>query len=155
MNKLENLRCHYSTLITLPTMVGTQQFIKAFLAEVMPFSRNVLDRDYKYKHLGFASLPPSHRTWIQLVHTNQVYVMFIFSTSHRNTQHSIWWQELKTMDILYLSACIVLQIYCLFIHDIVGILVHLEFLTLLLTSFTSALGVVWTWLQSYSLYLFN
>lgn len=98
-----------------------------------------------------SSLPLSH--YSLHVHTNRVYVMFIFSHSHRNTQHSIMWQELRTMDILYLFACIVMQIYCLFIHGIGGILLHLEFLTLLLTSFTCALGVVWTWLQSYSLYI--
>lgn len=74
---------------------------------------------------------------------------------YRNSERSILWKELSTVDILYIFACIVTQMYCLFLHGAGGILAHFKFLTLLLTSSTCALGVIWTWLLSYSMYLFH
>ena len=70
----------------------------------------------------------------------------------RNVTHSVLWQELKMVDVAFLFSCIAVQMYCLFVHGAGGLLIHLEFLPLLLTSLTCALGVMWTWFLSYSLY---
>ncbi len=49
----------------------------------------------------------------------------------------------------YLLLLMVLQFYCVFIHGTGGFLGHLEFLPLLLTSVSCAVGVVWSWILSY------
>lgn len=68
-------------------------------------------------------------------------------------RHSILLEELKSAELAYLAGCILVQIYCLFLHGAGGFLSHLEFLPLLLTSITCALGVIWTWFLTYSIYL--
>lgn len=61
-------------------------------------------------------------------------------------------QELKIMDIAYIIVCVIVQIYCQFVHGTGGMLAHLEFLPLLLTSVSCSVGILWTWLLSYSMY---
>ena len=71
---------------------------------------------------------------------------------HLCRSHLLQW-ELKSLDVVYTAGCVLVQIYCLFIHGVGGYLSYLEFLPLLFTSVTCALGVTWTWFLTITLYL--
>ena len=73
----------------------------------------------------------------------------------RKPTHSVLGEQLKTTDFAYLCGCILVQVYCLLLHGVGGLLSDFIFLPLLLTSITCSLGVIWTWFLIYSLYLKN
>ena len=58
-------------------------------------------------------------------------------------------QLLTTVDKLYLIFLVVVQVYCCFLHDLFGLQSKLEFLPLLLTSVSSAIGVIYSWILFY------
>ena len=68
---------------------------------------------------------------------------------------SVFCQELRSMDIAYLTISVVVQLYCQFVHGTGGFLAHFEFLPLLLTSVSCSVGLLCTWLLSYSMYIFQ
>lgn len=58
-------------------------------------------------------------------------------------------------QLLFICALLVIQFYCLFVHGLFSFLSRLEFLPLLLTSVSCAVGVVWSWLLFYHEFLFS
>lgn len=56
---------------------------------------------------------------------------------------------LTIIDKLYLAFLAIVQVYCCFLHDLFGIQSRLEFLPLLLTSVSSAIGVIYSWTLFY------
>ena len=64
-------------------------------------------------------------------------------------------QSLSGTETLYIVCLVLIQLYCLLIHGLFGFMKHFEFLPLLLTSVSCALGVVWTWVKFYVEVLFN
>ncbi|CAI8017738.1 Probable dolichyl pyrophosphate Glc1Man9GlcNAc2 alpha-1,3-glucosyltransferase [Geodia barretti] len=79
-------------------------------------------------------------------------MMALTSSTLLKGNHLLQW-ELKSLDVVYTAGCVLVQIYCLFIHGVGGYLSYLEFLPLLFTSVTCALGVTWTWFLTITLYL--
>ena len=61
---------------------------------------------------------------------------------------------LSPLQLVFVALLLLIQVYCLFVHGLFGFLIHLEFLPLLLTSVSCALGVVWSWLLFYHQILF-
>ena len=62
---------------------------------------------------------------------------------------------LNMADKLYLIFLVVVQAYCCFLHDLFGLQSRLEFLPLLLTSVSTAIGVVYSWMILYHAVLTN
>ncbi|XP_065884238.1 dolichyl pyrophosphate Glc1Man9GlcNAc2 alpha-1,3-glucosyltransferase-like isoform X2 [Dysidea avara] len=56
---------------------------------------------------------------------------------------------LSTFDKLYLLSLVFIQIYCCFLHDLLGLHSTLQFLPLLLTSVSCAFGVAYSWVLFY------
>lgn len=71
----------------------------------------------------------------------------------KGLEPSLQCSGLTKLESCYLILLLTVQVYCLFLHGTGGLLAHLEFLPLLLTSVTCALGVLWTWLLSYHEFL--
>jgi hypothetical protein len=62
---------------------------------------------------------------------------------------------LSPPQLLFLCILLLIQFYCLFVHGLFGFLSRLEFLPLLLTSVSCAVGVVWSWLLFYHQVVFS
>ena len=62
---------------------------------------------------------------------------------------------LSPLQLVFVGLLLLIQFYCLFVHGLFGFLIQLEFLPLLLTSVSCALGVVWSWLLFYHQILFS
>lgn len=63
--------------------------------------------------------------------------------------------SLTPSQLLFVCVLLTIQFYCLFVHGLFGFLSRLEFLPLLLTSVSCAIGVVWSWLLFYHQVLFS
>lgn len=79
----------------------------------------------------------------------------ISSRQERVESSRVLWGGLTVLEMGYLFLCIIVQVYCLFIHGSLGFLSHFEFLPLLLTSLTCSVGVLWSWYLTYFMYLFH
>ena len=62
---------------------------------------------------------------------------------------------LSSLQLLFVCFLLLIQFYCLFMHGLFGCLSRLEFLPLLLTSVSCAVGVVWSWLVFYHQVVFS
>ena len=62
---------------------------------------------------------------------------------------------LTRLQLLFLCVLLLIQFYCLFVHGLFGFLSRLEFLPLLLTSVSCAVGIVWSWMLFYHKILFS
>ena len=62
---------------------------------------------------------------------------------------------LSSLQFLFVCFLLIIQFYCLFVHSLFGFLSRLEFLPLLLTSVSCAVGVVWSWLVFYHQVVFS
>lgn len=62
---------------------------------------------------------------------------------------------LSPLQLLFVCILLLIQFYCLFVHGLFGFLSRLEFLPLLLTSVSCAVGVVWSWLLFYHQIVFS
>ena len=63
--------------------------------------------------------------------------------------------SLSPLQLLFVCILLLIQFYCLFVHGLFGFLSRLEFLPLLLTSVSCAVGVVWSWLLFYHQVVFS
>lgn len=63
--------------------------------------------------------------------------------------------SLSPLQLLFVCILLLIQFYCLFVHGLFGFLSRLEFLPLLLTSVSCAVGVVWSWLLYYHQVVFS
>lgn len=78
------------------------------------------------------------------------------ATSESLTRSAIQYQQwLSGTETVYIVCLVLVQLYCLFIHGLFGFMKHFEFLPLILTSISCALGVVWTWVMFYIEVLFS
>lgn len=59
------------------------------------------------------------------------------------------------LQLSFMCILLLIQFYCLFVHGLFGFLSWLEFLPLLLTSVSCAVGVSWSWLLFYHEVLFS
>ena len=62
---------------------------------------------------------------------------------------------LTPLQLLFICVLLLIQLYCLFVHSLFVFLSRLEFLPLLLTSVSCAVGVVWSWLVFYHQVVFS
>ena len=62
---------------------------------------------------------------------------------------------LSPLQLFFVCFLLIIQFYCLFVHSLFGFLSRLEFLPLLLTSVSCAIGVVWSWLAFYHQVVFS
>ena len=62
---------------------------------------------------------------------------------------------LSPLQLLFVCILLLIQFYCLFVHGLFGFLSRLEFLPLLLTSVSCAVGVVWSWFVFYHQVVFS
>ena len=62
---------------------------------------------------------------------------------------------LTPSQLLFVCVLVLIQFYCLCVHGSFGFLSRLEFLPLLLTSVSCAVGIVWSWLLFYQCVLFT
>ena len=62
---------------------------------------------------------------------------------------------LSPLQLLFACILLLIQFHCLFVHGLFGFLSRLEFLPLLLTSVSCAVGVVWSWLLFYHQVVFS
>lgn len=55
--------------------------------------------------------------------------------------------QLSLLETLYVTLLVMVQFYSLFVHGLFGFLSRFEFIPLMLTSVSCAVGIIWTWLQ--------
>lgn len=81
-----------------------------------------------------------------------LFVLLFYISSYRKRKPPVLF---NMADKLYLIFLVVVQVYCCFLHDILGLQSRLEFLPLLLTSVSTAIGVVYSWMILYHAVLTN
>lgn len=85
------------------------------------------------------------------------YSMMTFALFKIRSQKSGWTYgcTLSPFQLLYIVVLVLVQVYCTFLHGGLGFLKRYEFLPLLMTSVSCAVGVVWSWLLCYHDFLAN
>lgn len=71
------------------------------------------------------------------------------SRSSDNLSRGAIFPGLNRLESIYVIVLLFVQVYCLFVHGSFGFLAALEFLPLLLTSVSCAVGIIWSWLLCY------
>lgn len=70
------------------------------------------------------------------------------SSENTNSSDAIF-PGLNQFESIYVIFLFLVQVYCLFVHASFGFLASLEFLPLLLTSVSCAVGIIWSWVLCY------
>ena len=71
------------------------------------------------------------------------------SSDNLSISRSAIFPGLNCLESIYVLLLLLVQVYCLFVHGSFGFLAGLEFLPLLLTSVSCAVGIIWSWMLCY------